>query len=334
MTKAENHTSLDFAALIAADAPPTLAPDHRSGFVAVIGRPNVGKSTLLNHLLGQKIAITSPKPQTTRDQLLGIYTDDSCQIMFLDTPGIHQPLHKLGEYMVKAASMAIEDADLVLWLVDVNIGPRQEDRNIAELLRELHQKRKLPPMLIGLNKVDQASLTVAGRAARIAEYSALADWHPQSAVSIFSGLTGLGVDALRVALRSLLPTGPRYYPEDQVTDLQTRFIAAEMIREAALHLLQQEVPHSLAVEVDEFKVREENMTYISAVLYVERDSQKRIVLGEGGGMIKQIGQLARKEIEELVGTRVYLELWVKVWEKWRERTGMLRQLGYAVEKKG
>jgi GTPase len=318
--------------------PEPLPPDHRSGIVAVIGRPNVGKSTLFNRLLGQKIAITSPKPQTTRDQLLGIFTEPDLQILFLDTPGIHKPEHKLGEYMVRVAQETIDDADVVLWLVDVNTPPKAEEQAIANLLRTLHRRNPLPSLIIGLNKADQRVADASAPVERAGEYLELVSWlnpaENPGAVTwcTLSGLTGEGVDQLLALLRERLPLGPRYYPEDEVTDLQTRFIVAELIREQALNLLQQEVPHSIAVEVDEFSERDENLTYISAVIYVERDSQKAIVLGQKGAMIKRIGQAARRPIEQLVGTRVYLELWVKVWEKWRTREGMLRRLGYAISK--
>ena len=313
--------------------------DHRSGFVAVIGRPNVGKSTLLNRLLGQKLAITSPKPQTTRDQLLGILTEEHAQIMFLDTPGIHKPKHRLGEYMVAVAAETIRNADVVLWLVDMNSMPTEEDQAIAGLLQELHQQKTLPPMLLGLNQQDRWQGDAAATAERIDTYRQLLNWYqstPEAQAGLpaltFSAQVGTGIDELLAQLRQQLPLGPRYYPDDQVTDMQTRFIVAELVREKALNLLEQEVPHGIAVEVDEFTERSDEMTYISAVIYVERQSQKSIVLGEGGRMIKAIGKAARPDIEELVGTRVYLELWVKVWEKWRKRAGMLRQLGYAMEK--
>lgn len=316
-----------------------LPADHRSGFVAVIGRPNVGKSTLLNRLLGQKLAITSPKPQTTREQLLGILTEEHAQIMFLDTPGIHKPKHKLGEYMVAVASETIRNADLVLWLVDLNFSPTEEDQAIALLLQELHSHEPLPPLLLGLNQSDRWSSNAALTTERIDKYRHLLSWYqrpdaPEQPVTAltFSAKTGDGIEPLLATLRQQLPLGPRYYPEDQVTDMQTRFVVAELIREQTLNMLDQEVPHGIAVEVDEFTERNEKMTYISAVIYVERQSQKPIVLGDGGRMIKAIGQAARPAIEELVGTRVYLELWVKVWEKWRTRSGMLRQLGYAIEK--
>ena len=336
-----------------------LGPDHRSGFIAVVGRPNAGKSTLLNHLLGQKIAITSPKPQTTRDQLLGILTTADAQYLFLDTPGIHRPLNKLGEYMVAVAAETIEDADITLWLVDINVPPTDEDAAIADLLLRLHRKHKLRTLVLGFNHADRWSAPEADTSVRINQYVALVSSlvglpvslsHQASSAAptpsatdlgrlqllntaIFSAVTGIGVPALQDLLRSLLPLGPRYYPEDQVTDLQLRFIAAELIREKSLLLLQDEVPHSMAVEVDDFIERSPTLTYISAVIYLERESQKPIVLGRDGAMIKRIGQAARPEIEELVGTKVYLELWVKVWERWRRRDNLLRQLGYATERK-
>ena len=324
------------------EAEPELPADHRSGFIAVVGRPNVGKSTLLNRLLGQKIAITSPKPQTTRDQLLGILTTDDAQLLFLDTPGIHKPLHKLGEYMVTVAAETIEDADIMLWLVDINVPPTDDERKIVELMQRLHRKHKLPPVVMGFNQDDRWSGAESETCIRINEYTGLVDWlvgktradgTPLLGTAIFSAVNGAGVAALQVLLRSLLPLGPRYYPEDQVTDLQLRFIAGELIREKALLLLQDEVPHSVAVEVDEFVERGPNLTYIAAMIYVERESQKGIVLGKDGSMIKRIGQAARPEIEALVETKVYLELWVKVWDRWRRRDNLLRQLGYAVERK-
>ena len=327
---------------------PSLPSDHRSGFIAVVGRPNAGKSTLLNRLLGQKIAITSPKPQTTRDQLLGILTTADAQYLFLDTPGIHKPLNKLGEYMVAVAAETIEDADITLWLVDINVPPTDEDAAIAELLLRLQRKHKLRALVVGFNHADRWSAPEADTSVRINQYIALVaplvglalTPSPGDAshahllnTAIFSAAGGAGVPALQDLLRSLLPLGPRYYPEDQVTDLQLRFIAAELIREKALLLLQDEVPHSMAVEVDDYIERSPNLTYISAVIYLERESQKPIVLGRDGGMIKRIGQAARPEIEELVGTKVYLELWVKIWERWRRRDNLLRQLGYATERK-
>ncbi len=310
-----------------------LPADHRSGYVAVIGRPNVGKSTLLNRLLGQKLAIVTPKPQTTRDQILGIVTQPDAQILFLDTPGIHRPLHKLGEHMVRIAEETIADADVVLWLVDGSAPPTDEDEHIAELLQRIDARAPLRSLILALNKADQPT---GARAENAAAYRALVPWMETPGhkfqMQVVSGLHGAGVPELVTLVRSLLPVGPRYYDEDEITDVQTRFVVAELIREQALLLLGDEVPHSVAVEVDEFSERDNGMTYISAVLYVERDTQKAIVLGKGGRTIKQIGQAARPQIEELVGTRVYLELWVKVWERWRKREEMLRRLGYAMEK--
>ena len=311
-------------------------PDgFRSGFIAVIGRPNVGKSTLLNNLLGQKIAITSDKPQTTRDQILGIRTDAGAQFIFLDTPGIHQPRNKLGKHMVNVAEQAIaSDSDVILWLVDVTTPPTDEDRYIVERLKEvLEAAGELPFLLLGANKVD--GLAGASVEDRKREYLALLRWLTESGggqesvpVLTLSAATGDGVEALVAALAELLPPGPLYYPSEQVTDLSMRFIAAEIVREKALLLLRQEIPHSLAVSVTEWNERSAEMTHIAATLYVERHSQKGIVLGGKGSMIKRIGQAARPEIEEMVGTRVYLELWVKVLQKWRRKENLLRRLGY------
>lgn len=318
--------------------------ETRCGLIAIVGKPNVGKSTLLNRVLGQKIAITSPKPQTTRDQMLGILTTADAQLLFLDTPGIHRPLHKLGEYMVQVAADTIADADVVLWLVDINSLPTEEDRAIADLLQQLTTRKKrrikLPPLILGFNQIDRWGGDVESTAVRVREYEALLGWaagttldsRPAVSTANFSASTGRGIDDLLALVRTLLPIGPRYYPEDQITDVNLRYMAGEIIREKALYLLQDEVPHSLAVEVDEFVERSATLTYISAVLYVERDTQKAIVLGSGGSMIKRIGAGARPEIEELVGTKVYLELWVKVWERWRKRQNLLKQLGYAMER--
>lgn len=312
-----------------------LHPDHRSGFVAVIGRPNVGKSTLLNQILEQKIAITSPKPQTTRDQILGIYSAENGQLIIMDTPGIHKPEHKLGEYMMSVVKETVADVDILLWLVDVNSRPQKGDIFIAEMLQEIHKSHTLSHLVLGFNQIDrwieeERKETLVDRCN---EYMALIDWLPNESKSTiqFSALTGDGAATLVEHVRSRLPLGPQYYPPDQVTDLQVRFLTEEIIREKALALLEQEVPHSIAVVIDEFTERDDHsddLTYISATIYVERESQKGIVLGKKGAMIKQIGQLARPDIEHLVESKVYLELWVKVWEKWRREANMLRRLGY------
>ena len=313
-----------------------LPENHRSGFVAVIGRPNVGKSTLLNRLLGQKIAITSPKPQTTRDQVLGVLTEDDYQIVLLDTPGIHQPTNKLGVYMMGVVEETLADVDVVLWLVDVNVPPKPEDRYIADLLATQNAKSPISSVVIGLNKVNSFKSDPALLEPRMAEYAELLNWldvgevdgRPKLTTVCFSALTNENVAVVLETVRERLPLGPRYFPADQVTDQQVRFLAAEIIREKALMSLQQEVPHSIAVMVNEFIERSDKLTYISATIYVERESQKGIVLGRNGAKIKSIGQKARPEIEAMIDTKVYLELWVKVWEKWRRREGMLRRLGY------
>ncbi len=312
--------------------PADLPADHRSGFVAVVGKPNVGKSTLMNALLGQKIAIVSPKPQTTRNRLLGILTLEKgrgdpadAQIVFVDTPGIHQPHHKLGAYMVETAIRAIPDADLVLFLVDVSQPPSEEDRQIASILQEQRQA----PVLLVLNKSD--ALPAESALAQMAAYQGLGDWADSM---LISALRRDKLDDLLNAILDRLPLGPRYYPEDQVTNQQLRFMAAELIREKVMLHLQQELPYSVAVMVDQFKERSEDMTYIGATIFVERDTQKAIILGQKGSMIKRIGQDARREIEQLLGTRVYLELWVKIRKKWRQDEQELRRLGYSLPNKG
>ncbi|MGD8398466.1 MAG: GTPase Era [Anaerolineae bacterium] len=305
-----------------------LPEGHRSGFVAVLGKPNVGKSTLMNAYLGQKIAIVSPKPQTTRNRLLGILTMEKdrgdladAQIVFVDTPGIHRPHHKLGEYMVDTAVSTIPEADVVLFLVDLSRPPGGEDRQIADILQQVPDV----PVILGLNKLDQVPPDQAAAHAEayrdLGEYD---DW------VLFSALTGQNRDQLLARIIEQLPPGPRYFPEEQVTDQQLRFMAAELVREQVLRHLHEEVPHSVAVVVDQFKERSEDMTYISANVFVERDTQKAIILGRGGRMIKRIGQDARREIQELLGTRVYLELWVKVRKKWRKDERELRRMGYAL----
>lgn len=298
--------------------------DHHAGFVAIIGRPNVGKSTLLNALLGQKIAITAPKPQTTRNRLLGILTLPQAQIVFVDTPGIHRPRHKLGEYMVDQAVMALPDADVILWLVDISEAPFAEDEQIANLLRQKAEER---PVVIGCNKVDLVDKATLHK--RQALFTALIK--PALMLEL-AAATGQGVDNLAANLQPLLPVSPAYYPADQVTDVQERFIAAELVREAVIHHLREEVPHAVAVVVEEFKTRGADMTYISATVYVERESQKAIVLGQGGRMLKQIGQQARVGIEEMLETKVYLELWVKVVPHWRRDLAYLRRFGYAADR--
>jgi len=301
--------------------------DYRAGFVAVVGRPNVGKSTLINALLGQKISIVSPKPQTTRNRLLGILTREDAQLIFLDTPGIHLPLHKLGEVMVETAAATLPDADALLWVVDATGAPNDEDRKVAGIIA---QARTRPPLIIALNKLDRLSEGSDTADRRRQEYSALA---PHGEVALISAVRGDGLPELADRLSSLMPLSPPLFPQDQVTDQQVRFMAGELVREQVLLHLRDEVPHAVAVLVDEFSERANGMTYISAVVYVERPTQKMIILGKDGAMIKKIGQAARHQIEELLETRVFLELWVKVRPKWRTDEEELRRLGYPMPKK-
>ena len=296
-----------------------LPPDHRSGFVAVVGRPNVGKSTLVNSYVGQKVAIVSRKPQTTRNRILGILTQSDAQIIFVDTPGIHRPLHKLGEYMVQTARKAIPDADVLLFMVDVGVSPREADRIVARVLA----KDCRSPIILVLNKMD---LLEPDRVQQITEeYLSLGtfdDW------MMVSASRGDNLEDLLAKTTARLPLGPRYYPEGQVTDAPERFIAAELIREQVLHFLHQEVPHAIAVVVEQFTQRKSGVTYISATVYVEKASQKGIVIGAGGKMLKQIGTSARHEIQRMLNTKVFVELWVKVRLKWRRDDAALRRVGY------
>ncbi len=308
--------------------PWAVPPGHRSGFVAVVGRPNVGKSTLMNAYLGQKVAIVSPKAQTTRRRIRGILTRPDAQIIFVDTPGIHFPQDKLGEFMVGEATGALPDADLILWLVDLTRSPGSEERHIAHLIRRDRAGR---PLIVALNKQDQTTAaTVKEVREKIARF--LSSDEPTAWVSV-SALTGENLDELLKTIIEHLPEGPRYFPKEMITDQSERDLVAEIVREKALHYLQQEVPYSVAVVVDEFKERPNGMIYISALIAVERPTQKMILLGEKGRMIAKIGRTAREDIERLLGKRVYLDLWVKVKHKWRKKEEELRRLGYKVPSK-
>ncbi len=302
----------------------SLPADHRSGFVAVIGRPNVGKSTLMNAYLGQKVAIVSPKPQTTRLRQLGILTDPDFQIIFVDTPGWHTPHHKLGEFMTETAARSIPDADLILFMVDVSEPPTAKDRLLADLI-EGH--RGEIPVIIAMNKAD---LLQPGDVTKHSD--AFRELLPSAEWMLLSATRGDNQDRLLGMMVQALPRGPRYYPADQVTDIRVRDLVGELIREQALSLLHQEVPHSLAVLVNEFKERKEDLVYVNATIYVERESQKRILIGRSGGMLKQIGAGARAEAQRLLGPRFYLDLWVKVRPKWRRKEDDLRQFGYTLSK--
>jgi len=299
-----------------------MTDEFRAGFVTVVGRPNVGKSTLVNSLLGQKVAAVSPRPQTTRRKQLAILTTSQAQVIFMDTPGLHKPVHRLGEYMNAIASLTLQDADVILWLVAVDEDPGEEDRLVAEKLAALPSS---PPVFLVLNKADL--LKAADVKARGQLYSALL---PSAQIFRISATTRIGVDALLAALIALLPPGEPFYDEEQITDLYEREIAADLIREAALLNLREEIPHAIAVRIDEYKERSAEMTYIAATLFVERESHKGIVIGQGGAMLKQIGTHARKEIEEMSGSKVFLELRVKVNKNWRNEPGALRLLGYTL----
>jgi GTP-binding protein Era len=299
-------------------------PGHRSGFVAVVGKPNVGKSTLVNAWMGVRLAAVSPKPQTTRNRLLGILTREDAQVIFVDTPGIHLPRTALGDYMVSEARQAIPDADLVLLLVDLSTPPNAADEEAARLVAQAVQV----PAILVLNKADLlADLpSPADVEARLAAYRALGQFDAEVTIS---ALQGDGVADLLARAIAALPEGPRFYPADQLTDRQERYVAAEMIREQALTHLEQEVPHALAVLVDEFTEREDGLLRITADIYVERDSQKGIVIGRGGAMLKAIGVASRQALEAFFGCHVYVELWVKVRHNWRKDPAMLRELGYS-----
>lgn len=301
-----------------------LPEDHRSGFVAVVGQPNVGKSTLMNAYLGEKVAIVSAKPQTTRIRQLGILTLPHAQLIFVDTPGIHEPRNKLGEYMVEVASRSIPDADVILFVVDVSRKPNAADASIAEKIKRIAGTTTI----IAMNKSD--TLPPQQVIPHTDAYCALlpdADW------MLVSATRGDNRDELLQMIVDALPLGPRYYPPDQLTDAQLRENVAEIIREKALEALHQEVPHSVAVQVEEFKERGPNLTYVSATIYVEKESQKGIVIGDGGKMLRAIGSMARKDLQGILGTKVFLELWVKVLKNWRKKDDALRRLGYVVPKK-
>ena len=291
---------------------------HKSGFIAVIGRPNVGKSTLVNTLIGQKIAIMSDKPQTTQNRILCILTEPNAQFIFLDTPGIHKPKHKLGEYMVKAAEGTLKEVDAILFVVDATEKMGAGERYILERLQATKK-----PVILAVNKIDL--IERAQSLPIIAGYTAN---YTFAGVVPISAKQEINLDSLLKELRKYLPAGPQYYPEDMVTDQPERLIAAELVREKVLHLTRDEVPHAIAVETDEMTTRPNGDVYVRATIYVERESQKGIVIGAKGALLKEVSTLARKDMEMMLGARVFLELWVKVKKDWRNRTGVLRNFGF------
>lgn len=303
---------------------PVAPPNFKSGFVGIIGRPNVGKSTLMNQLVGQKIAITSPIAQTTRNRLRGILTLPEAQIIFVDTPGIHKPQHELGTVLVRNARIAIDSVDLLLFVVDGSVAAGGGDRFIANLLTDT-----AAPIILGINKSDQQPPDTARSEQIDLSYRQLAeagDWLVQK----FSAVTSEGLAALQAQLIDRLELGPYYYPPDLVTDQPERFIMGELIREQILRLTREEVPHSVAITIDRVEEAPE-ITRILATVYVERPSQKGIVIGKGGTMLRSIGTEARQQIQKLVMGKVYLELFVKVQPKWRQSRLQLADLGYRVE---
>ena len=308
-------------------------PGFRSGFVAIVGKPNVGKSTLLNALLGQKISIVTAKPQTTRDRIMGILTTETAQVIFIDTPGIHDPKNSLGQYMVSTAAGAIGEADVIVFMVDVTEMPDQNDRRIAETLRDRSTTRSV---ILALNKMDHL-IPPDQLKAHVAAYWSLAPAAPGQKPPapwdwiMLSATRGDNRQELLDKIIAALPEGPLYYPEDQITDKQERDIAAELIREQVLLHLKQEVPHSVAVVVEQYDERKSGTVHIAATIYVERDSQKGILIGSGGQMLKQISADARHSIQRLLDCKVYLEVWVKVRKNWRDDDREVRRMGYSNE---
>ncbi|AOT68515.1 GTPase Era [Geosporobacter ferrireducens] len=291
----------------------------KSGFVTIVGRPNVGKSTLMNRMVGEKIAIMSDKPQTTRNKIQSIYTQDNFQIIFLDTPGIHKPKNKLGEYMVKSAQQTLNEVDVVLFLIDDTANMGGGDQFILESLKEIKT-----PIILVINKIDKIPPDA---------YEKM--FHLYNETGIFkeiigiSALEDINIQKLLNKILSFLPEGPQYFPGDMITDQPERVIVSEIIREKLLHYLQDEVPHGVAVQIDSMKKREDkDIIDIQATILCERKSHKGIIIGKNGRKLKGIGKSAREDIERLMGTKIFLELWVKIKEDWRDHEGTLNQLGY------
>jgi len=290
----------------------------KSGFITIIGRPNVGKSTFLNKVIGQKIAIMSDKVQTTRNKIQGVLTTEEAQMIFIDTPGIHKPKHRLGQFMIKVATNTLNEVDLILFMVNASEGFGRGEEFILEKLQGIQTK-----VFLIINKIDLVHpddlITI------IDQYK---DKFPFSEIVPISALEGNNVDHLLHTIQNYLPEGPQYYPTDQVTDHPERFIISELIREKVLQLTREEIPHSVAVIIEKVETRENGTVHIMAAIIVERDSQKGIIIGKQGSMLKEIGKRARTDIENLLGSKVFLELWVKVQKDWRNKASLLKEFGY------
>ena len=293
--------------------------NFKSGFVALVGRPNVGKSTLMNHLIGQKIAITSEKPQTTRNRIQTVYTDKRGQIIFLDTPGIHKAKNKLGQYMVNVAEGTLNEVDVIMWLVEPTTYIGAGEQHIAELLSKVKT-----PVILAINKID----TVKDEEIIAKAIDTYKNVCPFAEIVPVSALRNQNTDKMTELLFQYLPYGPQYYDEDTVTDQPMRQIAAELIREKALRLLQDEIPHGIAVTIEQMKERDNGIFDIEATIVCERDSHKGIIISKGGAMLKRIGSQARREIENLMGAKVNLQLWVKVRKEWRDSELYMKNYGY------
>ena len=292
--------------------------EHKSGFVSIIGRPNVGKSTFVNRVIGHKIAIMSDKAQTTRNKIQGVMTRDDAQIIFIDTPVIHKPKHKLGDYMMRVAKNTLSEIDAIMFMVNVNEDIGRGDEYIMEMLKNVKT-----PIFLVLNKIDLVHPDTL--MPKIEQYQSYMDF---TDIIPISALEGLNVDHFIDVLKSFLPEGPKYYPDNQISDHPEQFVVSEIIREKILHLTSEEIPHAIGVNVDRMIKEDEDRVRIEATIYVERDSQKGIVIGKGGKKLKEVGKRARRDIEMLLGSKVYLELWVKVQRDWRNKVNFIRQIGY------
>lgn len=289
----------------------------RSGYVSLTGMPNVGKSTLLNTILGEKVAIVSPKPQTTRNRIIGVKTLSDAQIVFIDTPGIHKPKHRLGELMVKQAKESVKEVDVILFMVEPE-EPGSGDKFIIDILKDMGK-----PVFLLINKADTVKKPLVLPVIEV--YSKL---YPFKEIIPISALAGDGIDALIKTIVNYLPEGPKYYPDDILTDQLERFMVSEIIREKIIQQTEDEIPYSVAIEINQWSEREDGVVFIQANIYVEREGQKGIIIGKGGARLKTIGTSARREIEKLLGTKVFLELWVKIKKDWRSNERILKELGF------